>query len=260
MRFDVHKVRTYLINELDAATGTVAEVQHDGTDLVIVKLNTGESVILYLVERLMPVNEIKDTLIENTAKNLHTLFILWGDMLLPEEDRLYVPEDWMEALLTLYNGKIYGYDSYGPYASVFPVYFNKQSVGLEYFVTYGDAITAANLHCDYIHMDTRYLTGFWRVADFSERVQANPHEHKSGDTRDHQKQQVRLDMARNSLAVYFAVLELAPNASRREVRRAYYELARRYHPDVSASPDSTARMQQINEAYKRIMAQMDKDA
>lgn len=257
MRFDVHKVRTYLINELDAATSTVAEVQHDGTDLVIVKLNTGESVILYLVERLMPINEIKETLTENTAKNLHTVFILWGDMLLPEEDRLYVPEDWMEALLMLYNGKIYGYDSYGPYASVFPVYFNKQAVGLEYFVTYGDAITATNLHCDYVHMDTRYLTGFWRVADFAERVQANGD--NSGDVHNQGKQQVRLDTNRNSLAAYFAVLELAPTASRREVRRAYYELARRYHPDVSTSPDSTARMQQINEAYKRIMAQIGQD-
>jgi hypothetical protein len=257
MRFDVHKVRTYLVNELNEATSTVADVRHDGTDIVLIDLVSGESVMIYLIERLLPVNEIKDTLNENTAKNLHTLFVLWADMLLPQENTKYLPEEWMEALLTLYNGKIYGYDSYGPYASVFPVYF-KQTTGFEYFVTYGDAIQAANLHCDYVHVDTRFLKGFWRVADFAERAQSNGAGASSSEPRT-SKQGVPLNARRNSLTAYFAVLDLKPDADRAAVRRAYYRLARRYHPDVSNSPDSTARMQQINEAYQRIMSLFEKD-
>jgi hypothetical protein len=259
MRFDVHKVRTYLVNELNEATRTIADVRHDGTDIILADLVSGESVMIYLIERLLPVNEIKDTLNENTAKNLHTLFVLWADMLLPQENRNHLPEEWMEALLTLYNGKIYGYDSYGPYASVFPVFF-KPIAGFEYFVTYGDAIQASNLHCDYVHIDTRFLKGFWRVADFAERAQPNEaHAGSAGGEARDGKNGLNLNARRNSMAAYFAILELKPDADRTAVRRAYYRLARRYHPDVSASPDSTTRMQQINEAYQRIMALFEKD-
>lgn len=258
MRFDVHKVRTYLINELNEATRTVADVRHDGTDLILVDLVTGETVIIYLIERLMPINEIKETLTENTAKNLHTLFVLWGDMLLPEEERLYTPEDWMDALQTLYNHKIYGYDSYGPYASVFPVHFNKKQVGLDYYITYGDAITAANLHCDYVHVNSQHLNGFWRVADFAARAESH-REQPSQTNGASDEQRVPVDNRRHSLSVYFSVLELPGNADRNAVRRAYYHLARRYHPDVNDSPDSTKRMQQINEAYRHLMAHFDRE-
>ncbi|MBZ0299365.1 MAG: J domain-containing protein [Anaerolineae bacterium] len=262
MRFDVHKVRTYLVNALNEAADTVAEVRHDGTDLILVDLTTGESVIIYLIDRLMPVQEIKTTLTENTAKNLHTLFVLWSDMLLPQENRLHLPEDWMDALLTLYNGKIYGYDSYGPYASVFPVHFTRQSAGLEYFITYGDAVNAAHLHCDYVHVEARDLKGFWRVADFAERVQSNGNgRQRRSDSQQNTQEPPRTNLhgRRTTLAAYFEVLELSADADRGAVRQAYYQLARRYHPDVSGSPDSTARMQQINEAYQRIMAHFEKE-
>ena len=247
MRFDIHKVRTYLVNEFNEVPNTIAQVRHDGTDIILLDLASGESVIIYLIERLMTINELKITLTENTEGNLHTLFVLWGDMLLPQEGSNHVPEDWMEALFTLYNGKIYGYDSYGPYASVFPVHFVKRETGLHYHITYGDAIKAKNLHCDHVHIESRYLKGFWRVADFSERVAGSSGQQYNG------KKQQRLDNQRNSLAVYFQVLDLPANAERTAVRRAYYQLARRYHPDVNQSPDSTAQMQKINEAYQRIM-------
>ncbi len=252
MRFDIHKVRTYLINEFNEAPDTIARIRHDGTDLILVDLANGESVIIYLIERLLTISELKLTLTENTEAKLHTLFVLWGDMLLPQEGSNYVPEDWMETLFTLYNGKIYGYDSYGPYASVFPVYFNKLKTGLQYHIVYGDAIKADNLHCDHIHIDSRYLKGFWRVADFSERV--------SGHSKQNQRKgQSRLDNQRNSLAAYFHVLDLPANAERAAVRQAYYQLARRYHPDVNESPDSTVQMQKINEAYRRIMEHFAKE-
>jgi hypothetical protein len=157
MRFDVHKVRTYLINEFNEASETVAKIRHDGTDLILLDLFSGESVIIHLIERLMPINEIRDTLDENTAQNFHTLFILWSDMLLPYENQIHVPEDWMEVLMTLYNGRIYGYDSYGPYASVFPAIFEKRGPDHGFYITYGDAIKASYLHCDQVHIDTRYL-------------------------------------------------------------------------------------------------------
>jgi hypothetical protein len=170
-------------------------------------------------------------------------------MLLPQEDQNYLPEDWMEALFTLYKGKIYGYDAFGPQALVYPVYFHPQKPGLDYFITYGGAVKASNLRCESVHIDSRYLQGFWRVADFEAPDYWSSAD--ADDTREH----VYFDPQRNPLMNYYSILELPMYADQAAVRRAYYHLARRYHPDVSTSSDSTLRMQQINEAYQRIMEQ-----
>ncbi|MEG3439984.1 J domain-containing protein [Pannus brasiliensis CCIBt3594] len=50
---------------------------------------------------------------------------------------------------------------------------------------------------------------------------------------------------------YYAVLGLYPSASVIEVRRAYRELSKRYHPDTTELPPevATAKFQRLNEAY-----------
>ena len=171
MRFDVHKVRTYLVNEL-LATHRVAQVDDDGTDIIIADLASGETVIIHLIERLLPVGEIVATLEENGTAGRHTLFILWSDMLLPEEGKPYLPDDWMELLYTLYAGKIYGYDSYGPYASVFPVFFEQHTGTMLRDVHYGAPLDAARLRCDRVYVNNRFASGHWWVADFGERPRA----------------------------------------------------------------------------------------
>ena len=58
---------------------------------------------------------------------------------------------------------------------------------------------------------------------------------------------------------YYAVLMVAHDADREAVRAAYRKMAREYHPDLNDSPDSTSKMQEINEAYERIMQQFGDD-
>lgn len=50
---------------------------------------------------------------------------------------------------------------------------------------------------------------------------------------------------------YYALLGLHPSASPLEIRRAYRELSKRYHPDTTDLPTeaATAKFQQLNEAY-----------
>jgi hypothetical protein len=52
-------------------------------------------------------------------------------------------------------------------------------------------------------------------------------------------------------ASYYALLGLHPSASPLEIRRAYRELSKRYHPDTTDLPaeTATAKFQQLNEAY-----------
>ncbi len=254
MRFDVHKVRTYLVNALLGAH-TVAQVDDDGTDIVVANLISGQSVIVQLVERLMPVNELVATFDENTAAGRYTLLILWGDMLLPQDQKLYLPDDWMEVLLTIYDGKIYAYDAYGPYASVFPVFFEAQAGTMMHFVRYGSAINAAQLRCDRVRVTNRFASGYWWVADFGEgRTQT-----ASQTSADDLPPPSDVFGSRSALAVCYAVLAVPLDADLTTVRRAYRRLARQHHPDLNASPEATRRMQQINEAYRRILQALSAD-
>ena len=47
----------------------------------------------------------------------------------------------------------------------------------------------------------------------------------------------------------YKILGVAPTASTAEIRRAYRDLAKKYHPDVSRSADASRRMQEVNDAY-----------
>lgn len=50
---------------------------------------------------------------------------------------------------------------------------------------------------------------------------------------------------------YYDLLELHPSASVQQIRRAYRELSKLYHPDTTKLPATvaTAKFQQLNEAY-----------
>jgi DnaJ-domain-containing protein 1 len=50
---------------------------------------------------------------------------------------------------------------------------------------------------------------------------------------------------------YYAILNLHPSASATEIRRAFRQLSKRYHPDTTTLPtaEATAKFQQLNEAY-----------
>jgi len=58
-------------------------------------------------------------------------------------------------------------------------------------------------------------------------------------------------MPKSSEPTYYSLLGLHPSASVIDIRRAYRELSKRYHPDTTELPAAlaTRQFQQINEAY-----------
>lgn len=48
---------------------------------------------------------------------------------------------------------------------------------------------------------------------------------------------------------YYRIFGLPKTATKEEIKKRYRELAKKYHPDVNKSPDATAKMQEIQEAY-----------
>lgn len=48
---------------------------------------------------------------------------------------------------------------------------------------------------------------------------------------------------------WYAILQVHDSAEPEVIEAAYKRVVRKYHPDVNASPDATAIMQRLNDAY-----------
>ena len=49
---------------------------------------------------------------------------------------------------------------------------------------------------------------------------------------------------------YYEVLGISKDASEQEIKKAYRQMAKKYHPDVNKEPDAEARFKEVNEAYE----------
>lgn len=49
---------------------------------------------------------------------------------------------------------------------------------------------------------------------------------------------------------YYEVLGVSKNASEDEIKKAYRQLAKKYHPDINKEPDAEEKFKEINEAYE----------
>lgn len=51
---------------------------------------------------------------------------------------------------------------------------------------------------------------------------------------------------------YYAILDVAKTATRKEIRTAYLKKAKLYHPDLNSSPKAAARFKEVQEAYNTL--------
>lgn len=238
MRTYTHDVRLYLIKQLMNVL-QVADIQHDGSDYVLLELQTGEKIILYLVETFMPRNELIQILQRHSQLGYHTLFLFWADMLLPLADTFYTADPWMEVALELYGGKIYGFDVYSREYYVFPVYFERK--GRQYFIRYGKTVDFNQLRFRSVAYDEQT----WRIADFGGAVR---------------EQNAASAPLPPSAQAYCDILGITLDADAETVKRAYRVMARQYHPDLNDNQAATEKMQQINEAYQELLLLLESDA
>ncbi|KRK00484.1 protein tumorous imaginal discs, mitochondrial isoform X1 [Drosophila yakuba] len=74
----------------------------------------------------------------------------------------------------------------------------------------------------------------------------------SGSNRADAPQVRRLHTTRNLLAKdYYTTLGVAKNANGKDIKKAYYQLAKKYHPDTNKEdPDAGRKFQEVSEAYE----------
>ena len=243
VRYQTYQASGFIVKELERSGG-MAYLIEDGGDILQFALRNGHQVRLHLIESNLPLYEIRNTLEYNAKQNVYTMFVLWARMMLPSHAKPYEPEDWMEALFTLYGGSIYGYDVFRDEVYVFPVKFRGE--GKRRFIEYGTTAHFARLRSRVIQTDLPDFVGEWAVADLN-----GYWEHAENDER-----QTRTDMTTEdfeNLHQAYKILGVTPIDDLETVKRAYRLLARRYHPDTNNSDSAHTMMQEINVAYKHIV-------
>ena len=230
MRFDTQNAGHSLVGHL-LKSGVVSDVTEDGSDIVLLRLVSGQQLMVYLIDSSITSTEIRETLLENTKENIYTLYFFWCDLMLPQEKAYYVIDDWMKLLIQLHGNKLYGFNVMGRNAHFFPVYFQGQ--GSRRYINFGEDIDYRSLGC----VDIQIGRLVWRMGGFS------------ASERDKASKRV---FHLSSLAPYFDVLGLPHTAELSAVKTAYRRLARLFHPDLNPRHDSNEQMKKINDAYDQL--------
>lgn len=231
MRFDTQNAGHFLVWRLQQCRN-IAHVLEDGSDIILLKLVSGQQILLYLIDSPIGLSEIRATLRQNSQNSIFSLYIFWCDLLLPPENSFYELDDWMAFLVALYGDKLYGFDVQGRNTFFFPVHF--QGAGKRRYINFGEDVDFDLLTC----VTVTYGQTNWLVAGFTHS----------------QEDQVKRRVYHESrLAPYFAMLGLELDADLPAIKSAYRRLAQRLHPDVNPDLDATERMKQVNDAYAQII-------
>jgi hypothetical protein len=237
IRYETAYASAYLVEALKAS-GALAQMKHNGIDIVLFETPSGEAVSVHLIDSAIPLYEIRNTLMDNAAKNRYTLYLLWADMMLPRHGQRYTADDWMEAFYTLYRDTIYAYEIMDGEPYIFPVYF--RGVGLTREAEFGSTVRFRNLTCRKVQTHLAGLQGEWWVADFG-GLRGTAHDPKT------EARQISV------LEGYYLLLGVEPGDSRETIKKAYRLLARRYHPDLNDASDAHEHMQRLNDAYVKLI-------
>jgi hypothetical protein len=255
MRYFTYAASAQLVRDLDIA-GAVRRIVHDGGDIIHLELVTGQSLMIYLIESPLPLYEIKNILTHNTNQGHHTLFILWGALLLPDDRHVVEIEDWQDVLLQCYAGRIYAFEVHRGQLYLHAVYFDEvQAVNgsdvKRARIRHGRRLDAGSIASHEIHATLFGIEQTWRIAAFD------------GDPDYFHRERARkmAEPMAHDLVASYSLLRVSADADMRTVKQAYRQLALQYHPDTNANdPDATRQMQHLNQAYQMILKARQTDA
>jgi hypothetical protein len=145
-----------------------------GADMYI-DLDTGKTVAVYIINRAIRLPEIEETFESNTARKIHTLFIVDGRMM-PENSTEVEPPYWMAALHAAGHGRVYAYWCEGRSTTIRPVHMEWKWGGVPRTAEYGPAIDVNKLRTGIIELNSKYINGRYAMADFNDAAFWKKHE------------------------------------------------------------------------------------
>ncbi|MBC8099301.1 MAG: J domain-containing protein [Armatimonadetes bacterium] len=234
----------YLVTGMWQA-GVIAQMLHDGGDIILFEKATGERVSVHLIESSIELYEIRKILEANTEDGIYTVFMLWTTMMVPTQGRLFKLTEWMAGFLALNGGFTYAYDIIHEEVYIFPVFLRGE--GDVRLTEYGLTIDIGKLTCRTMHTSLPGLSDTWKVADFVGTGEADP---------SHVPPPLAAPDERE-LNPYYVILGVMPGDDLETIKQAYRALARITHPDANPAPDATEQMQRLNDAYDRVLAALE---
>ena len=159
---------------LDYLATECAKVRHivafrretEDADLLIT-LADGKQIAVCVINRAIRLPEIKERYERNTLMGVHTLYIMDGRMM-PPDNSAVEPPYWMAALHTLMYGRVYAYWCEGRDVSIRPLHMEWKWGGSPRTVEYGDEVTLNALSAQRIDPATKYIDGAYLSANFGE--------------------------------------------------------------------------------------------
>ncbi|EDW85599.1 uncharacterized protein Dwil_GK23073, isoform A [Drosophila willistoni] len=103
----------------------------------------------------------------------------------------------------------------------------------------------AALSCSSSGTSSTRAASTWRIVDLLDKTRSTAARTAAGSVR-------TIHTSSTLLAKdYYSALGVAKNASAKDIKKAYYQLAKKYHPDTNKDdPDSSRKFQEVSEAYE----------
>jgi hypothetical protein len=227
--------------------------QHHNAHLVV---NTwmGGVLYVYLLEKAPKVRELRGILRDNSRTGIGTLFIV-QQPLLPEAGKEVALVDWHDALRSMSDGWIYSYTAHN---TLEQIHFNPTPNPDKFYCWHLTDFAIENVSVRRRSINGN-LKGDWFIGDiaspaFKRRVNTerqNQRYHYHTHTQPKEKKIAPAD----ELTKHYQMLGISNvNASEKEVKAAFRQMALRVHPDVSALPRNIAeeKFKELNRAYEFI--------
>jgi hypothetical protein len=248
---------------------------------VIVYLWTGARVHIYILNEPVKVRVIKSLLQTDSALGIGSLFIVHAALVpTPENKETFKPEEWLLAIHTLTNQRVYVYSP--EREGLTQVHFEKVGPAENYRAVYGPPVVIRQLRYARETIKLNIVKGFWMLADFgtdafwkrqaqdgsyyeapayqrhARQMPPRPHQYTSNQHRNHTNSTHSStevpQPAKTRLEQSYELLGLPDGATRDEVKSAFRKLAFQLHPDVSQleKEEAEIRFKALTEAYEYI--------
>lgn len=175
-------LKQFVLDHLQSAyrDSALCRVEVDEGDLLIER-DTGERVAVTVINRAIRFIEVKERYEQNTARQVHTLFLIDGRMMPPDRSEVEPPA-WMLAIHALTNGRVYAYWCEGRSVTIRPLHLGWKWNSKIRPVQYGAAIDTHRLSLRRIETNFGVITGVYATADFDEGTFWKKHEPLGGQT------------------------------------------------------------------------------
>ncbi len=220
---------------------------------------TGVVVNIYVVTDAPRTRAVRNIVQHTTNEGVGVLFIV-APQLLPRHNQQLQPAEWMLALHTLSNERLYTYPLYGKEKRLLQLHFERLNGTEQHQARFGPPVKLEKIHYGRVAFKPQYIKGFWLTAHFGRDVFWQPNFQPRTADQTHQQPRPRpgkpawANREKTPFERACETLNVPVSATYDEVKIAFRRQVFNVHPDVSALPKVVAeeKFRLLAEAFELI--------